>query len=93
MRLSSELEGHWKLESRMLMKVARPVCAVRRVVVSLLQAGGIEEEFLGYRHSRRRKLKVTKHAEEAMHARKRCRTGHSYDPLPMGKAGLPERES
>jgi hypothetical protein len=29
---------------------ARPVCAVRRVVVSLLQAGGTEERFLGYWH-------------------------------------------
>ena len=35
------------------MKVACPVCAVRRVVVSLLQAGGTEERFLGYWHSRR----------------------------------------
>jgi hypothetical protein len=49
-------------------KVACPVCAVRRVVVSLLQAGGTEERFLGYWHSRRRKLMVTKHAREAMHA-------------------------
>jgi hypothetical protein len=32
-------------------KVARPVCAVRRVVVFLLEAGGIEEVFLGYRHT------------------------------------------
>jgi len=31
-------------------KVARPVCAVRRVVISLLQAGGTEEKFLGYWH-------------------------------------------
>ena len=56
-------------------KVARPVCAVRRVVVSLLQAGGTKEKFLGYWHSRRRKLKVTKHARQAAHARKRCRAG------------------
>jgi hypothetical protein len=34
-------------------KAARPVCAVRRVVVSLLQAGGTEERFLGYWQSRR----------------------------------------
>jgi hypothetical protein len=38
------------------------VCAVRRVVVFLRQAGGTEERFLGYWHSWRRKLKVTKHA-------------------------------
>ena len=75
------------------MKVARWVCAVRRVVVSLLQAGGTEEKFLGYWHIWRRKLKETKHAREAMHARKRCRAGHSYDPLPMSKAELPEFES
>jgi len=31
-------------------KVARPVCAVRRVVVFLLEAGGTEEKFLGYWH-------------------------------------------
>ncbi len=49
------------------LKVARPVCAVRRVVVSLLQAGGTEERFLGYWHIWRRKLKETKHAREAMH--------------------------
>jgi hypothetical protein len=40
-------------------KVARPVCAVRRVVVYLLQAGGIEEVFLGYQSTRMRKLKGT----------------------------------
>ncbi len=49
-------------------KVARSVCAVRRVVVSLLQAGGTEEKFLGYWHIWRRKLKETKHARKAMHA-------------------------
>jgi len=32
-------------------KVSRPVCAVRRVVISLPEAGGIEEIFLGYRHT------------------------------------------
>jgi hypothetical protein len=74
-------------------KMARTVCAVRRVVVSLLQAGGTEEKFLGYWHIWRRKLKETKHAREAMHARKRCRAGYSYDPLPMSKAELPEFES
>src|SRR5258708_5735665 len=31
-------------------KPARTVCAVRRVVVSLLEAGGTEERFLGYWH-------------------------------------------
>jgi hypothetical protein len=30
--------------------IAPTVCAVRRVVVSLLQAGGTEEKFLGYWH-------------------------------------------
>ena len=74
-------------------KEARSVCAVRRVVVSLLQAGGTEEMFLGYWHIWRRKLKETKHAREAMHAPKRCRARRSYDPLPMSKAGLPELES
>jgi len=42
------------------LKGASPVCAVRRVVVSLLQAGGIEEEFLGYQSTRMRKLKGTR---------------------------------
>src|SRR5579859_1250594 len=74
-------------------KLVRSVCAVRRVVVSLLQAGGTEERFLGYWYSWRRKLKVTKHARQAAHARKRCRAGRSYDPLPMRKAELPEPES
>jgi hypothetical protein len=74
-------------------KVASPVCAVRRVVVSLLEAGGTEERFLGNWHIWRRKRKETKHAREAMHVRKRCRAGHSYDPLPMSKAELPEFES
>jgi hypothetical protein len=32
------------------LKGASTVCAVRRVVVSLLQAGGTEEKFLGYWH-------------------------------------------
>jgi len=62
-------------------------------MVFLLQAGGTEERFLGYWHSRRRKLKVTKHARQAVHARKRCRAGWPYDPLPRSKAGLPELES
>jgi len=59
------------------MKVARTVCAVRRVMVSLLEAGGTGELFLGYWHTWRRKPKGTKHAREAMHVRKRCRAGHS----------------
>ena len=46
-------------------KGACAVCAVRRVVVSLLQAGGTEERFLGNWHIWRRKLKETKHAREA----------------------------
>jgi hypothetical protein len=37
-------------ESRVRGKLACSVCAVRRVVVSLLQAGGTEERFLGYWH-------------------------------------------
>jgi len=41
-------------------KVACPVCAVRRVVVSLLEAGGIEEVFLGYQSTRMRKLEGTR---------------------------------
>jgi hypothetical protein len=36
------------------------VCAVRRVVISLLEAGGIEEVFLGYQSTRMRKLKGTR---------------------------------
>jgi hypothetical protein len=38
------------LESRVRGNVQARVCAVRRVVVSLLQAGGTEEKFLGYWH-------------------------------------------
>jgi len=34
-------------------KVACTVCAVRRVMVSLLEAGGTGERFLGYWHIRR----------------------------------------
>jgi hypothetical protein len=45
------------------LKGASPVCAVRRVVISLLEAGGIEDIFLGYWHTWRRKPKGTKHAE------------------------------
>jgi hypothetical protein len=44
------LKRYGSLESDDAMKVARHVCAVRRVVVSLLQAGGTEERFLGYWH-------------------------------------------
>src|SRR6185312_2735423 len=58
-------------------KAARRVGAVRRVVISLLEAGGIEEVFLGYRHTWPRKPKGTKHVEEAVHAPKRCRAGYS----------------
>ncbi len=47
---------------RCTLKGACTVCAVRRVMISLLQAGGTEEKFLGYWHSWRQKLKVTKHA-------------------------------
>jgi hypothetical protein len=56
------------LESRMTPKGSSPVCAVRRVVISLLQAGGTEERFLGYWHIWRRNLEGTKHAREAVHA-------------------------
>ena len=44
------LKRHGSLESDDAAKVARHVCAVRCVVVSLLQAGGTEERFLGYWH-------------------------------------------
>jgi hypothetical protein len=36
------------LESCGVVKATCPVCAVRRIVVSLLEAGGTEEVFLGY---------------------------------------------
>jgi len=62
-------------------------------MVFLLEAGGTGVMFLGYWHIWRGKLKETKHAREAAHARKRCRAGCPYDPLPMSKAGLPELES
>jgi hypothetical protein len=42
------------------LKGACTVCAVRRVVISLLQAGGIEEIFLGYQSTWMRKLKGTR---------------------------------
>ena len=86
------LEEHRNGEPYAL-KGARTVCAVRRVMVSLLQAGGTEERFLGYWHIWRGNLKETKHAREATHARKRCRAGRSYDPPPKRKAELPEPES
>ena len=41
-------------------KMARTVCAVRRVVISLPEAGGIEEIFLGYQSTWMRKLKGTR---------------------------------
>ena len=59
-------------------------------MIFLLQAGGTRERFLGYWHTGWRKPEGTKHAREAMPTRKRCRVGHSYDPLPMRKAKLPE---
>src|SRR5258708_579008 len=74
-------------------KLARSVCAVRRVMIFLLQAGGTGERFSGYWHTWRRKPKGTKHARQAMHVPKRCRTGQASDPLPKSKAGLPELES
>jgi hypothetical protein len=42
------------------LKGARTVCAVRRVVISLPEAGGIEEVFLGYQSTWMRKLKGTR---------------------------------
>jgi hypothetical protein len=36
-------------------KVARPVCAVRRFEISLSQTGGTREKFLSYQLTRRRK--------------------------------------
>ena len=41
-------------------KLIRAVCAVRRVVISLLQAGGIEEIFLGYQSTWMRKAEGDK---------------------------------
>jgi hypothetical protein len=41
------LKRHGPLESDDAMKVARHVCAVRRVVISLPEAGGMREEILG----------------------------------------------
>ena len=43
-----------------LLFIAHTVCAVRRVVISLLQAGGIDEIFLGYQSTWMRKLKGTR---------------------------------
>jgi hypothetical protein len=74
-RCGSRVEKTPASGERSASKGACCVCAVRRVVVSLLQAGGTEERFLGYWHSWKRKLKVTKHSREAAHARKRCRAG------------------
>ena len=74
-------------------KLARTVCAVRRIVVSLLEAGGTKEVFLGYQSTWRGNSKGTKQTEQALPARKRCRAGHAYDPLAMRKAKLPEPES
>jgi hypothetical protein len=48
---------------------ASTVCAVRRVVVSLLQAGGTEERFLGDWHIWRGNPKETKHARKALESR------------------------
>ena len=62
------------------------VCAVRRIVVSLLEAGGTKEVFLGYQSTWRGNSKGTKQTEQALPARKRCRAGHAYDPLAMRKA-------
>jgi hypothetical protein len=75
------------------MKVALIVCAVRRIVVSLLEAGGTKEVFLGYQSTWRGNSKGTKQTEQALPVRKRCRAGHAYDPLTMRKAKLPEPES
>ena len=69
------------------------VCAVRRGVVSLLEAGGTEEMFLGYQSTWRGNSKGTKQTEQALPVPKRCKTGHAYDPLAMRKAKLPEPES
>ncbi len=45
-----EPENQHELSEPCALQGARTVCAVRRVVVSLLQAGGTEEKFLGYWH-------------------------------------------
>ena len=59
-------------------------------MISLPEAGGMRKKFLGYWHIWKRKLKETKHAREAVYTRKRCRVGHPYDPLAMGRARLHE---
>ena len=74
-------------------KLSRTVCAVRRGVVSLLEAGGTEEMFLGYQSTWRGNSKGTKQTEQALPVQKRCKAGHAYDPLIMRKATLPEPES
>ena len=50
-------------------KRARAVCAVRRIVVSLLEAGGTKEVFLGYQSTWRGNSKGTKQTEQALPAR------------------------
>jgi hypothetical protein len=67
-RVTDIMKRHWNTGEPCALKDASPVCAVRRVVVSLLEAGGTEEKFLGYWHIWRRKLKETKHARQAAHA-------------------------
>lgn len=55
-------------------------------MVSLLEAGGTEEMFLGYQSTWRGNSKGTKQTEQALPVSKRCKTGHAYDPLAMRKA-------
>ena len=59
------------------MKVARPVCAVWRVITSPVQPGNTRRRCLGYQLTRDRKVNGTRACwEHGVTVRRRCMTGH-----------------
>ena len=77
-------------ESRMTRKRSSPVCAVRRVVISLPEAGGMREEIPGLLAYLEAKAEGDQACQGSGVYSKRCSVGHPYDPLAMGRARLHE---
>jgi hypothetical protein len=74
-------------------KVACPVCAVRRCVVSLPQAGRTRRKVLGSISLPDAERPTGQEHAEAIDARKTVEGMRTRDPHPMGKARLLEVQS
>lgn len=91
--LTTELNGSGRAGEPDTSKGVRPVCAVRRCVVSLPQAGRTRRKVLGSISLPDAERPTGQEHAEAIDAQKTVEGMRTYDPHPMGKARLLEVQS